>query len=183
MPVYQNVNGTWRPIGPGAIIMGGSPHQLGQIYVNDNGTWRPVWGLDPFRACVMSINVDDSAYGTINFRTGQLVLYLNNDRRNFTYDSRVGRDNALWNPGLRGKGWEDYHNYVSASVVNPTLQLKPYELARIKSCTAKIVFNGRNTPRITQQPNAGNDWTVVWRVNDPQNGPGGYDIAIDVQTL
>lgn len=181
MPIWQNNNGTWRQVGPGAIFIDQRARKLEQVFVNAGGIFRPVWKLEAFRAAVFAFAIDDSGYGRINFRTGISTLFLNNDRRSFTYNSTIGRNNQAWAPGLRGTGWENYGNYVNASVYNPTLELKQYELSMMKRCTVRIVGNGRNGPYIQQQPSATNDWTVQWRVNDPQNGPGSYDVGVFVE--
>jgi len=179
MPIYANNNGGWQEVVP-KVIVNGQPRDCTQVWVNAGGTFRPVWRLTSFLAATMRFSIDDSGYGKINFRTGLVELYLNVDRRSKSDVCYVGKNRREWQGNIGGSGWEGYHAYATGSTVEPTLQLKPWELQQISHCTVARV-SGRNGPRITQQPSAGNDWTVIWWVNDPQNSSGWY--AIDVNLV
>jgi hypothetical protein len=124
----------------------------------------------------ISFVIDDSGIIEYNMRLGTLTMRLNNDRRSYSRDSTVG--GQAWNPGLRGTGFEDYGNYVAAAINVPALA-RP-GIGRSSSFGANVTKNdGRGRYAVQQNPSAGNDYTLIFKVNDPDDGPGGYVFTID----
>lgn len=180
MPIYIKNGGVFKEAVGGLAQLGGSFRDLQQVYVNNGGVWKPVWWSPSFRVGVFSFRIDDSAKASVNFSTGVVTLYLNRDRRSYSNTSYLGPENMAWAPGIKGTGnssW-DWNAYVSASVYVPGLHLQPHELFAIGTCRVAITGSGRNTPFMDQQPNASNGYVAVWKVWDPQDGPGSYDVSM-----
>lgn len=136
------------------------------------------WLRSPQEMIIFRARLDAEGYVKYNLRTGLVTVGVNDDNRNRVQTTTVG--NVNWESGLRGNNYEVYHRYVEASrsfpgAANPGI-------TRAKGFRVYITqSSGRNIKRITQQPTAANDYTVIGQCLDGDDGSGTYVLGIGIE--
>lgn len=165
-----------------------------QIKLLPFGDWKPPfwmskmfplqihWWREDMNVLAFDMTVDDSGWFRIDFKTGEVTIAVNNDRRSVAHRVITNPGGEIWDPQLQGQGWEDYRNYVTKSKIYPHLKYKKlgmFDAFRIRLGEAQ----GRNAIYVSQQPSIENNYVAQINVSDWSAERGYYYTNIYITSM